>query len=146
MGRRPLGIDLVERMVGPPQAKDRLMAVLESLSGEGTVAELAQICGVGRSRFYELRERALYGALSALLPERPGPRPQVADARDEEIAELEAQLEELRVQLVAERVRTELALVMPHVLREPSGGPKPRATGRGTARGPNGATTRGSKG
>ena len=144
MGRRPLGIDLVEGMVGPPQAKERLMAVLESLSGEGTIAELAHICGVGRSRFYELRDRALYGALSALLPDRPGPRASVPDARDEEIAELEAQIEELRMQLVAQRVRTELAVVMPHVLREPSSSPKPPARRRGTPRGPNGATTPGS--
>lgn len=120
MGRRPLGIDLVERMDGDPRAKERLMAVLESLSGEGSIAELCSICGVKRSRFYKLRDQALWGALCALHPARRGPRPHELDERDEQIASLEGEIESLRVQLVAARVRTEVALVMPHLLREPS--------------------------
>jgi len=145
MGRQPLGIDLVERMAGPPQAKERLMAVLESLTGVAPVGELAQICGVGRTRFYELRDRALCGALEALLDGRPGPRPRQSDARDEELRALQAENETLRVQLVAERVRTELASVMPHVLKEtpPGGGPKARAHRRGARRARRSATTGG---
>jgi len=144
MGRQPLGIDLVERMAGPPQAKERLMAVLESLTGVAPVGELAQICGVGRTRFYELRDRALCGALEALLDGRPGPRPRQSDARDDELRALQTENDELRVQLVAERVRTELALVMPHVLKEtPPGGPKARAHRRGAGRARRDATTRG---
>jgi hypothetical protein len=130
-----LGIDLVERLAGPPQAKERLMAVLESLTGVAPIAELAAICGVGRTRFYELRDRALCGALEALLDGRPGPRPRQSDARDDELQALQTENDELRVQLVAERVRTELASVMPHVLKEtPPGGPKSRATRRGAGR------------
>ena len=140
MGRRPLGIDLVERMQGDPRAKERLMAVLESLHGEGPVSELASICGVGRSRFYELRDQALWGALLALQPERRGPRAREIDERDQRIESLEGELESLRVQLVAARVRTEIALVMPHLLHEPSTKfPKRRRRGRASAR--NGGTT-----
>jgi len=144
MGRRPLGIDLVELMSGPPEAKERLMAVLESLTGIAPVGELAQICGVGRTRFYELRDRALRGALEALVDRRPGPRPRLYDERDEELAELHARIESLRVQLVAARTRTELALVMPQVLKEsPPGDPKARATTRGQRRARRNDTTRG---
>jgi transposase-like protein len=143
MGRRPLGIDLVERMAGPPQAKERLMAVLESLGGEATIAELAQILGVGRTRFYELRDRALEGALSALVEGHRGPRPRLHDVHEKELSRLQSENDELREQLVAERVRTELALVMPQVLRDrtlahPKGWAK-----RGGARKPNGDTTDG---
>ena len=144
MGRQPLGIDLVERMCGPPQAKERLMAVLESLTGLAPIAELATICGVSRTRFYELRDRALCGALEALLEGRPGPRPRERDAREEELRALQEQNEALRVQLVAERVRTELALVMPHVLKgTPPGAPKARGQRRGARRARRDATTHG---
>jgi len=145
MGRRPLGIDLVERMSGPPQAKERLMAVLESLGGDATVAELAKILGVHRTRFYELRDRALEGALSALVEGRRGPRPRVIDLRDAELARLQAENDELRVQLVTARVRTELALVMPQILRDRTvGRPKAQAK-RGGARMPNGDISDGSR-
>ena len=120
------------------------MAVLESLTGGAPIAELASICGVGRTRFYELRDRALCGALEALLDGRPGPRPRQPDARDEELRTLQAENDHLRVQLVAERVRTELASVMPHVLKEtPPGGPKAGATRRGSGRARRSATTGG---
>jgi hypothetical protein len=142
MGRRPLGIDLVERMQGDPRAKERLMAVLESLHGDGPVSELASICGVGRSRFYELRDQALWGALWALHPERRGPKPREIDERDERIASLEGEIDSLRVQLVAARVRTEVALVMPHLLREPST-KVPKRSRRGRAVMRNGGTTAG---
>jgi transposase-like protein len=142
MGRRPLCIDLVERMQGDPRAKERLMAVLESLQGDGSVKELASICGVKRSRFYELRDQALWGALCALYPDRRGPKPREIDERDELIASLEGEVDSLRVQLVAARVRTEVALVMPHLLHEPSTKvPKRRRRGRAATR--NGGTTAG---
>jgi transposase-like protein len=145
MGRRPLGIDLVERMSGPPQAKERLMAVLESLGGEATIEELAKILGVRRTRFYELRDRALEGALAALVEGRRGPRARLVDVRDKELSRLQSENDELRVQLVAERVRTELALVMPQVLRDRTlDHPKGRAK-RGGPRKPNGGTTDGSR-
>lgn len=143
MGRRPLGIDLVERMSGPPQAKERLMAVLESLGGEATIAELARILGVGRTRFYELRDRALEGALSALMEGRRGPRPRLDDVRDKEMSRLQSENDELRLQLVAARVRTELALVMPQVLRDRTPALPKAWAKRGGARRPNGGTTDG---
>jgi transposase-like protein len=140
-----LGIDLVERMSGPPQAKERLMAVLESLGGDATVVELAKILGVGRARFYELRDRALEGALSALMEGRRGPRPRVSGMHDAELSRLQAENDELRVQLVAERVRTELALVMPQVLRDRAPA-NPKAMGKsGGVRSQNGGTSDGSK-
>lgn len=118
------------------------MAVLESLQGDGSVAELASICGVKRSRFYELRDQALWGALWALYPERRGPKPHEVDERDERIASLEGEIESLRVQLVAARVRTEVALVMPHLLQEPSTrSPKSRRRRRAATR--SGGTTAG---
>jgi hypothetical protein len=142
MGRRPLGLDFVEQMQGPPQAKERLMAVLESLTGELTVDQVCSAVGIGRTRFYQLRERAMYGALEALFAGTPGPKARRADEREERIHELEAKVSRLQIQLQASRVRTEIALVMPHILRrEGDGDTKVRAKRRG--RGRSDATTDG---
>lgn len=142
MGRRPLGIDFVEGMQGPPEAKERLMAVLESLTGELTVEQVCAAVGIGRTRFYELRERAMYGALEALFCGTPGPKARSEDEREQHIHELEARISRLQNQLQASRVRTEIALVMPHILRrEGDGDTKVRAQRRG--RGRSDATTDG---
>jgi hypothetical protein len=85
------------------------------------VEEVCAALGIGRTRFYELPERALYGALEALFSGPPGPRPRTVDAREQRILELEAALSQLQIQLQASRVRTEIALVMPHILRQGHG-------------------------
>ena len=64
-----------------------------------------------------LRE-ALEGALEALDPKPPGrPAKEQMDTRAKELVALQNLVSELTIELEASRVRTELALTMPHVLK-----------------------------
>jgi hypothetical protein len=80
---------------------------------------------LGRSRFLELRERALSGGLEALEPGVPGRPPKRVDVDIEELDGLRQTVDWLRVELETSRLRTEIALVMPEHLREPVSEPPP---------------------
>lgn len=122
MSRPGLGLEHVETMEGSELARRRLRRVLESLL-EGSPLERACVdLSVSASRFAELRKEALAGALSALEPKAagrpPGPPPDAALERAEE------EIRRLRRELEAARIREEIALTMPHLLRPPAGGEK----------------------
>jgi len=131
-GRPPVGLGHVDRLLGPISSKQRLRVILASLTGGMTVDEACRELGVGEARFHVLRRDALEGALSALAPSRtgrpPSPEPTADDRR---IMELEQELEELKLDLYASRVRERLALTMPHVLHDPHGErPSEKKSGR----------------
>jgi hypothetical protein len=118
--------------------------MLESLAGEITVEDACARLGLERSRFFELRGIALQAALDGLAP-RPLGRPR--KLRDERPREerLEERIFELENELVAERVRSEIALVMPRVFTKAGGAP-PRGANqfaRNRATNPKTGTTRG---
>lgn len=119
-GRPPLKAAHARRVEGSAEAKERLELILETLSGERSVADACEALGVSEAHFHRLRERALSGAAEA-LEARPAGRPPVADedAQDPRVTELEAELRDLKLELHASRVREELAMVMPHVLQPP---------------------------
>ena len=122
-GRPPDGWKHVERLEGSEAHKHRLRVVLETLSGTRTVEQACEELGVSASRFHELRHEALQGALDGLAPGppgRPGHEDRAADA--ERLRELERENQELKIDLQAAFVRTEIALSMPHLLT-----PKARA-------------------
>jgi transposase-like protein len=110
----------VDGLEGPDETKHRLRVILETLTGERTVAEACAELEIGEARFHQLRQQALQGALQGLRPGRAGrPRKEepVAPGR---VEELEQEVRDLEIDLQAARVRTELALTMPHLLkREP---------------------------
>tara|TARA_B100001750_G_scaffold115557_3_gene91568 strand:+ start:590 stop:1000 length:411 start_codon:yes stop_codon:yes gene_type:complete len=110
----------VDRVEASGEAKTRLQRIVQTLTGEVSVAEACADLGVSESHFHRLRDRALAGAAEALEP-RPAGRPRGATptAAQERIAELEDDLTEMQFQLRAAELREELALVMPHVLRPP---------------------------
>lgn len=123
--------------------------ILESLAGALTVEDACARLGLARSRFYELREKALQAALDGLAPGIPGRPRKVREHDARRVVELSRRVSELEIDLAAERVRSEMALVMPHVLRE-AGAQQQRgdawlALTRATrsARGQRRATTRG---
>lgn len=115
MSRPSLGVEHVEKLIADREAKTRLKVVLRALAGEISVNDAAQEIGVGLSRFHELRDEALAGALEALGPKVPG-RPPGGLGAQRKVKELEAELDSLRYQLEAERVRSELLLSIPEVI------------------------------
>jgi transposase len=100
-------------------AKRRLKAILEQIGGNLTVEQACTAMGVGESVFYELRAAVLEAAAQSLEPGRPGrPRRQL-DEHDERLEALEDEMQLTRIELQAARLREEIAVSMPHVLRHP---------------------------
>src|SRR5262245_55686943 len=108
-GRRPAGPEYVEKLAGPEEAKRRLVAILRTVAGPWRIGEACAGLGVCESRFHELREEALQGAVDALAPRPPGPQP--SPGKDPRVGELERELEEMRQEVEAAQVREEIALV-----------------------------------
>lgn len=113
LGRKPKGAELVTNLDGSETARRRLHQIVRALAGKTSVPEACAELGVGESRFHQLRQEALSGALAALEPRETGRprRPPVPGAA--RIAELEAELRELRWELQARHIREELADVLP---------------------------------
>jgi hypothetical protein len=111
-GRYPAGVEYVDKLEGAEADKERLKAVLKTLSGEMRLLEACDRLGIRETRFHQLRDRALQGALDALTP-RPLGRPRrhsVADA--ERIHELEQALAEKELEMQQALVREEVALIL----------------------------------
>ncbi len=72
---------------------------------------------INEARFYELRGEALSGALERLEPRRAGRPLSKPVEQDAEIAALKAEMRALRLDLQGSRVREELAIAMPHLLK-----------------------------
>lgn len=116
-GRPSLGVDHVDSLSGPAEDRRRLKLVLSTLTGERTVKSASEALGISEARFHELRKQALEGALSGIAPGLPG-RPRREDPEDtERVRALEARVKWLEEELQCAFVRTELALVMPKLLR-----------------------------
>jgi transposase-like protein len=115
-GRRTDGPDLVSRLEGSDQAKERLALIMQTLTGELSVDEACRKLGLGFTAFSEMRKHALEGALVGLEPGRPGRPAHVETPTTEEVHQLKSQITELRMDLEAARLREEIALIMPHVL------------------------------
>jgi hypothetical protein len=122
MSGRSKGLEHVESLEGSEASRRRLRLVLETIAGERTVESACVDLGISAARFAELRKEALAGALSALEP-KPLGRP-AAPPPDAEVERLKAENFELKRDLEAARIREELAIVMPHVLRPPKAGEK----------------------
>ncbi len=131
MSRPNKGVEHVDSLEGDATAKARLKVVLETIAGRLSVEEACSILSVSASRFHELREAALSGALGALAPRAPGRPP--APPEDPVVTALRHENAELRHDLEAARTRAELALVMPRLLRPKpegeKGGPSPGRSG-----------------
>lgn len=115
-GRPPEGPKHVDRLDGDDEAKRRLRIVLETLSGERSVEEACAELGVSASRFHEMRREALQAALDGLAPGVAGRPKRPAESDPERQKALELENREMRLELQASLVRTEIALLMPHLL------------------------------
>jgi hypothetical protein len=118
MGRPNKGAGHVDRLEGAEGTKERLRVILRTMTGEMSVKEACDLLHVSPARLAELRTMALEGALDALDPKPPGrPAKEQMDTRAKELVALQNLVSELTIELEASRVRTELALTMPHVLK-----------------------------
>ena len=125
-GRPPLGAELVRSRSGSLSAKQRLELILETLAGRRSIAEACQMLGVCEAQFHRLRDRALEGAVGALEP-RPLGRPRHLVTPDEErIAQLEAELADMKLELAAAEIREELTLILPQISLTHGGAKKKR--------------------
>jgi hypothetical protein len=115
-GRPPKGSALVEKYAGSDEAKSRLKTILATVAGEMTVAEACDKLGVSETRFLQLRDEALGGAMAELEPGMVG-RPKAEESVEQKrIRELEAQVKMLRYELEGARISAKIAVVMPQAL------------------------------
>ena len=132
MSRPGKGMEHVERLDADAASKARLRAILETLSGALSVDAACARLSISPSRFHALREQALAGALSALSPAPAGRPP--TPGPDATVVALERENAELRDELDASQLRTEIALAFPHLIAPPRGGQKggspPKDVGR----------------
>jgi transposase-like protein len=138
MSRPNLGLEHVEKLEGGRETKSRLRMVLETLAGSVSVNDAAERLGMSPSRFSELRDQALLGALEALAPRAAG-RPPTRSREALEVLDLKRELRDVQHQLEVERVRTEILMSMPEVVLGKALPP------RGT-RGPGGGGGKGTRG
>jgi hypothetical protein len=136
-GRKPEGAELVGRLEGSDSAKARLRLILDVLAGRRAVGEACRQLGLSDRRFHELRCLALQAALGGLEP-RPAGRPAQQPGGGEQEAALRATIRDLQLDLRASRVREEIALTMPDLLRRPARGEGAQAQRRRARRGTSG--------
>jgi len=114
-GRPPKGAELVERIEGSEEAKQRLKLVLETMQGKRTVVDAAQLLGISEARFHVIREKALAGAVSKLEPGLRGRPSSGGDLSPERMAEIEAlrlENEQLKEALAREKARADVAEIL----------------------------------
>jgi hypothetical protein len=112
-GRYPVGLEIIDKLSGSDESKQRLKIILQTLCGETRVVEACELLELGETRFQQLRDLAMQSALSGIEP-RPAGRPSRAtSAADEQIRLLQRRVQELEQALHEAQVREEIALVLP---------------------------------
>jgi hypothetical protein len=127
MARPAMGPDLVNKLSGSEEAKVRLKVILETVGGSRTIESACQELGIGRSRFFELRDRVLQAAVADLEAKprgRPAEKPD-PEALKQRLEELQAEQEHLFDELQIAHVREEIRLVMPQYVVDWEEGEQP---------------------
>ena len=117
-GRKPTGPRLVDGLDGSESARRRLRIILETLAGEAMVSEACEALGVSEAGFHKLRSRFLRDAVGLMEPKKPGRKPAEVSPEEERIEDLLSENRDLKTRLAASEIRTEIALVMPHLLKD----------------------------
>jgi len=126
-GRPQKGPAHVDKLKGTGVAKERLRVVLETLAGTKTIKDACAQLGISESRFDQIRAEALQGAISGLEPRKPGRPPKQIEKDTPLVEELQTKLDEMLVELRVSQTRTEIALTMPHLLKDVTTPPKKNA-------------------
>ena len=125
-GRPPLGLGHVDSLPGDASAKERLKTVLATLTGDLTVPEACEKLSISETRFRELRRTALEAMLEGLRP-KPSGRPK-KEAEEEEVRRLRQEHAWLTEELEIARLRTEIAMRNPSLLRSPAPPPEKKGS------------------
>jgi hypothetical protein len=115
-GRPRLLLEQIDHLIGDQGQKQRLKVIFSVLTGELSVARACEMLELRETRYYELRQQVLEAALQALSP-HPSGRPRTAQ-ESPEVERLRDAQSELERELYHMRVREELLLALPRVLRE----------------------------
>jgi len=116
-GRPHKGAELVADLDGSEQARQRLKIILQTLAGAMTIEQACDALGIGRAGFHKLRRQFLAQATSLLEPRPRGRQRRQRSAAEDQIAELQQEIVRLKLDLKAQQIREEIALVMPHLLK-----------------------------
>lgn len=109
---------MIESLSATAEAKARLTAIVMTLAGAQPVPDACAELGIGEARFHEMRKEFLAEALGLLERKTAGRKPaDAAEDAEERLAELEEENRTLEVELEAARIRTEIALTMPRLLK-----------------------------
>jgi hypothetical protein len=103
---------------GSDHAKKRLRIILETLSGRRTIRSACEELRISEAAFHKLRTRVLEEAVQGLEPRRAGRPSKELSAEDAKIVDLEEEVLQLKLELHASRLREEIAITMPHLLKE----------------------------
>jgi len=123
-GRTPKGPELVNSVEASEHAKGRLKIILETISGDRTIASACEELGICESAFHKLRSNWLSESAAILEPKQAGRPSKYASEADRRVRELEEELLEMKLRFEAAMIREEIALVMPHVLEKNDGDAK----------------------
>ncbi len=123
-GRPPKGPRLADGLDGSKDAKRKLRVILETVAGETTVEQACEKLGIGPAAFHKLRERTLQEAAASLEPRKLGRPRKEKSPEEQRIEDLEKELFEAEFELRGARLREEIAVVMPHLLRDRDGNPR----------------------
>lgn len=110
-GRKPMGIEQVDRVPGSPLAKDRLRLILANIAGELTIEDACDALGIEASRLFDLKRRCLANWVELLEPKTAGRKPGARSVEQARIDELETRIARLELELKAARLQEELARV-----------------------------------
>lgn len=116
-GRQPAGPEVAELLEGSAEAKRRVQWVLATVAGRASVPEACRAMGIGEARFFALRRDVLQAAVERAEPKAAGRPPVEIPAEAGRAAELETEIRELKLDLEAARVKTEIAIALPHLLK-----------------------------
>jgi hypothetical protein len=118
-GRWPAGLAYIVKLEGSVETKERFKSILCTLFREARVLEVCAQHDIGETRFEQLREMSIQGALNSIEP-RPAGRPSRARAgtQAEQIRVLQQRVRELEHALHEAQVRAEIALVLQPARRD----------------------------
>jgi hypothetical protein len=140
-GRRTDNAKLIEQLDLAPQAKERLQRIVATLTGQQTVVEACGRLGLSERHFHTLRIQVLQEAGRWLEGRRSG-RPRQRSNTDAQVASLQTEILQLRINLQTARIREEIALTMPHLIQRSQAKKKTKGN-RGNARRRSNARRRG---
>jgi transposase-like protein len=117
-GRPREGAELVEKIEDcSDQARQRLKTIFQTVAGELTVEQACAMLGINRSAFNKMRSQFIANAVQLLEPRPSGRKRRIVTPEQAQIQQLREENDQLRFQLKAQRVREEIGILMPHLLK-----------------------------